>query len=106
MLDLFAYPSLRANVVLVNALFLLSYFTFSAPELVLNDTDEFFSIYQNGAIIGLSEIISCILSYFIINEFQRRWLLTFSALIGLFLAVLISIIADCTDNCTDFQSFF
>ena len=79
-------------------------FNFDGPELML--TEFSMSVYLNGFILGISEVFSCIIGYFLVDDFQRRKMIFTATALGLCIGLPVAIVTNCRDDCSDFQRVF
>jgi hypothetical protein len=75
--------------------FLTSY-QYSVPELALKDYS--LSIYFNGILIGLSGVCANILSFFIVDHYERKMIIYISEIFCICVSVLIFVFFSCINS--------
>lgn len=74
-------------------------FQFSAPEIAISDYS--LSIYTNGIVIGLAELIGCIASYLIIDHYERKKVIYVTQAICIATSAAVFLFFSCPDGaCT------
>lgn len=98
MFDLVRYDSLRRIFIISFMLHFVTNYQFMAPELVLADYS--LSVYLNGSLIGFSELLGCIISYFIIDSYPRKKMILLTEAVSLGFALLLFFFFSCHENCS------
>jgi hypothetical protein len=75
--------------------FLIS-FQFNSPELALQDYS--LNVYLNGIVIGLSEVIACLASFFLVDNFKRKKIIYLTEFLALACSVAIIVFATCLSS--------
>ena len=65
--DLFKYKSIRTKILLIIVLGLFIQFNFDGPQLLIGEFSM--PVYINGFILGISQIFSCVIGYFMVDDF-------------------------------------
>lgn len=104
MFDLVRYDSLRKIFILSFILHFVTNYQFMAPELVLADYS--LSVYLNGSLIGFSELLGCILSYFIIDSYPRKKMIFSTEVVSFGFALLLLLFFSCNEGCSPGEELF